>query len=204
MATFRILCVLLLSLTFVSDVVAQKKTAKPRQRLMSNMQLKRHWIAADRLPYISDRSFPTFVRDKVLVQITSTRYHEIDVRLDRDGRYIRAHVLRSLAPLEEAYFQRFKKRLRITGAFRTQEHHMELRTRNNNAAYGNSPHETGCTVDISYLWMSKAEQHFVEAWFRTRHGKTLVVTKEYYQKVYDVFFRPPTRLPPSPKHRRIR
>ncbi len=167
---------------------------------MSNMELKRHWIVVDRLPYITDRNFPIFVRDGVLVPVTDTATHDIDGRLDRDGRYIRRHVLTTLAPLEKSYLKKFGKRLRITGAFRTQEHHEELRTRNNNAAHGRSPHETGCTVDISYLWMSGVEQRFVENWFQSRHRKTLVMTKEYFQKVYDVYVRTPA-APPIPRHR---
>ncbi len=196
MAKMIFVAVLLLSFSF--EAAAQKKTTKPL-RTMTNMQLKRYWTTVDRLPTITDRVFPVFERDRVLVKIENTRYHEIDDRLDRDGRYIRSHVLKALGPLEQIYFKKFNKRLRITGAFRTSEHHEELKTRNNNAAQGRSPHETGCTVDISYLWMSAAEQRFLESWFRPRHKKSLVYTKEYFQKVYDVYFRAPALKPP-PRH----
>jgi hypothetical protein len=167
----------------------------------NNLQLKRQWIEADHLPYITDKQFPAQVRDGSLVEIKDSAYHTIDQHIDRDGKYVRPYVLQALAPLEQAYFRRFRQRLPISAAFRTIEHHEELRTRNANAAQGRSPHSTGYTIDISYAWMSPAEQKFLDTWFRPRHRKSLIYTKEHFQKCYDVFFRPP-KAPAQPHHRR--
>jgi hypothetical protein len=164
------------------------------------MQLKRKWIVADKLPYITDQEFPRFVRDGVLVPLATNSTHVVDPSLDRDGHYIRPYVLAALVPFEQEFLRRFGHRIQINSGFRTTEHHEELRTRNGNAALGRSPHSTGGTIDIAWAWMTPREKSFTERWFLARHGKTLVFTKEHFQKCYDIFFRAP-RLVPTPHHR---
>jgi hypothetical protein len=166
----------------------------------NNMQLKRRWIAAGQLPYYTDKDFPRLVRDGVLVKIVDDKYHVIDSRLDFDAQYVRPYVLRELRPFELAFYAKFKHPIRINAAFRTIEHHADLRRRNPNAARGNSPHSTGSTIDISLIAMTKAERRFTERWFRARHRKSVVFTIERFPlTMYDVFFRPP-RLPARPRH----
>jgi hypothetical protein len=163
--------------------------------------MKRRWIAEDKLPYVTDVTFPQFVRDGVLVRIVDTEFHVLDSRLDYDGEYIRPHVLTALRPFETAFRKKFGHPIRINSAFRSREHHADLRGRNPNAAQGDSPHSTGCTVDISRIAMTAAEQKFTERWFWARHGKSLVFTIEHRPlSMYDVFFRPPKKLPPKPRH----
>lgn len=123
------------------------------------MRMKRQWIRADKLPYYTDAQFPQLVRDGVLVKIVDNKYHVIDSRLDSDAQYIRPFVLATspFALFEKAFYAKFKHPIRINSAFRTTEHHADLRGRDANAAAGNSPHSTGCTLDISLLAMSPAE-----------------------------------------------
>jgi hypothetical protein len=176
----------------------------PLQVWAQSMEMKRRWIAADKLPYFTDAQFQTLVRDGVLVKIRDSQFHVIDNKLDFDAQYIRPFVLTALRPFEEAFFRGFHHPIRINAAFRTKEHHADLRTRNANAALGNSPHSTGCTLDISLLAMSVSERRFAENWFRARHGKTLVLTIEHHPyTMYDVFFRPP-KPPAQPHHKRAR
>ena len=169
----------------------------------SPMALKRRWIAIDKLPYYTDAQFPTLVRDGVLVKIRDTKYHVLDNRLDYDAEYVRPFVLGPLGIglFEQAFYKKFKHPIRINAAFRTQEHQADLRTRNPNATRGNSPHSTGCTLDISLVAMTRAERRFTERWFGVRHRKSLVLTIERRPlTMYDVFFRPP-KPPPVPSHR---
>ncbi|MBX4186905.1 MAG: hypothetical protein KW802_01420 [Candidatus Doudnabacteria bacterium] len=165
------------------------------------MRLKRQWIEADSLPYWTDRDFPNLVRDGVLVKITDTKYHVIDSTLDYDAQYIRPFVLHDLTPYEKAFLAKFGHRVLINAAFRTWEHHADLRDRNPNAAAGNSPHSTGCTLDISLMAMTPAERRFTEKWFSARNRKSLVFTMEHRPlTMYDIFFRPP-QPPRMPHHR---
>ncbi len=167
----------------------------------NRLVMKRRWIAADKLPYYTDAQFPTLVRDGVLVKITDTKYHVLDNRLDYDAEYIRPYVLVALGPFEQAFYKRFRHPIRINAAFRTVEHHADLRRRNRNAAQGFSPHSTGCTLDISLIAMTTAERRFTQRWFGIRQARTVVFTIERRpMSMYDVFFRPP-RPPKRPRHK---
>jgi hypothetical protein len=185
---------------FATAIFAIASTA----RAQNPLALKRQWIKADNLPYYTDGDFSRLVRDNVLVRIVDNQYHVIDSRLDYDAQYIRPFVLAALLPFEKAFREKFHHPIRINAAFRTIEHHADLRTRNRNAAQGNSPHSTGCTLDIALLAMSIPERAFTEKWFRARHGKSLVFTIEHRPyTMYDVFFRPPAP-PARPHHRHAR
>ena len=156
------------------------------------LTMKRVWIAQAKVGYISDAEFSKAVQDGVLVKIVDNKLHVIDSRLDYDAQYIRPYALGELAKFERVFVAEFHHPIRINSAFRTIEHHADLRGRDANAAQGNSPHSTGFTLDISRLAMSPVEQKFTESWFKARHGKTLVFTIEHFpQTMYDVFFRPP-------------
>ncbi len=93
-----------------------------------------------------------------------------DLNNGKDRRQMKIRLLRMFHPtalkilneLGGAYFQQFKRPLKVTSLTRSLEYQFELAKSNSNAFRGATPpHTTGCTFDIAYLQMTAEEQNFV-------------------------------------------
>jgi pSer/pThr/pTyr-binding forkhead associated (FHA) protein len=76
--------------------------------------------------------------------------------------FIRPEAQKVLEELAAAYKARFNRLLPLASVIRTEEYQRELSERNVNAARNSlPPHTTGLAFDISYRYMTAAEQNFL-------------------------------------------
>lgn len=131
------------------------------------------------------RSFiASFYKDKKAFKLMASEYETIsELARDFDGQsydlkdgaarkalkkrllsFVRPAARRILEDLALAYKNRFNRPLPIASVIRTEQYQRELSERNVNAAHNSlPPHTTGLAFDISYRYMTAAEQNFLMA-----------------------------------------
>lgn len=154
---------------------------------------KRAIIAKQDLSYIHEGEREKFIHRHLLVELKSSQYLEVNKKLAERGCWIRPWVLPVLNQFAESYYKKWGKRIRVNSALRTVEYHHRLRRTNTNAAKGYSPHSTGATVDISHLWFSREKMRWAKEWWAPYiERRQVIVTTEFFQQCWDIFFlRPP-------------
>lgn len=143
-------------------------------------------IALKNIPEKDERreAIVSFYKDKKAFQLAASEYDRItQFARDFDGQFydlndavhrrqLKQRLLSFIRPaaqsiLEEiasAYKQKFNRPLPIASIIRTEEYQRQLSERNVNAAHNAlPPHTTGLAFDISYRYMTAAEQSFLMA-----------------------------------------
>lgn len=112
-------------------------------------------------------------------------------------RYVRPAMRPVIEELARAYKNRFDRHLPITSIIRTEQYQRELSQRNVNAARNAvPPHTTGLAFDISYRYMTAAEQNFLMAEIARLERAGRVEALRENNNCYHIFVfsagRPPT------------
>jgi len=98
----------------------------------------------------NDRQLANMKRLGLLVPIPTSRYIQVDPRLDKKWRYVRPRVARFLLRKGKQSMAKFGIPLRVNSAVRTIEYQRQLQRRNPNAtAPEKSSHTTGATIDLA-------------------------------------------------------
>ncbi len=147
------------------------------------------------------RSFiASFYTDKKVFKLMASEYETIsELARDFDGQaydlrdgaarrqfkrrllcFVRPAARRILEDLALAYKNRFNRPLPIASVIRTEQYQRELSERNVNAAHNSlPPHTTGLAFDISYRYMTAAEQNFLMAEIaRLKHAGRVEALRE--------------------------
>lgn len=112
--------------------------------------------------------------------------------------FIRPETLKVLDELAAAYRNRFNRLLPLASLIRTEEYQRELSERNVNAARNAlPPHTTGLAFDISYRYMTAAEQNFLMAEIARLEAAGRVEALRENNNCFHVFVFPDGRPPPE-------
>ncbi len=111
--------------------------------------------------------------------------------------FLRPEALKVLDELGLAYKTKFNRLLPLASLIRTEEYQRELSERNANAARNSlPPHTTGLAFDISYRYMTAAEQNFLMAEIARLEAAGRVEALRENNNCFHVFAFPDGR-PPS-------
>ncbi len=144
------------------------------------------------LPRIEDEdSLVEMEENRLLVPVRETRALVVDDKLAPNRRYCRPWTREFLEDLSEAYYQKFRKQLRVTSLVRTAEQQKKLRRRNRNAGPVDgetaSTHLTGITVDIARKGMSRKEHQWLEEYLLPLREQGLIdPVEERRQPVFHI------------------
>lgn len=168
----------------------------------SLLEKKREVIAVQKLSYLHNRDVQKMVRARLLVSLKSTKYVEVNQKLDARERLVRPWMPPMLNKFAAAYYRKWGEPIRVNSALRTIERHSWLRMFNSNAAQGYSPHSTGATVDISHKGFSREKIRWVKEWWKpyTTNGQA-VLTTEWFQACFDIFIARPKPAAAKPQQK---
>lgn len=112
--------------------------------------------------------------------------------------YLRPEALKVLDELGLAYKTKFNRLLPLASLIRTEEYQKELSERNANAARNSlPPHTTGLAFDISYRYMTAAEQNFLMAEIARLEAAGRVEALRENNNCFHIFAFPDGRPPPE-------
>ncbi len=138
-----------------------------------------------------DDELKEMIDDQELVPVKESRSLVVADNLATDRRFCRPWTRDFLEDLSQAYYNDFRRPIKVNSLVRTVEQQKKLRRHNGNAAPVEgetaSTHLTGITVDIARKGMSRQEQRWIEQYMLPLKNRGLIEpVEERRQAVFHV------------------
>lgn len=140
------------------------------------------------MPVITNKNVAKYKANGYLVQLTETNHLSFKKKeLVKGNEWLTVKSKKFLETFSKAFHGKFKKKLQLSSALRTEEYQAKLTKKNKNATADGSMHTRGCAFDISYrdgkskskdLNLTATEIEWIDNWFRTNRPSNVWVTKE--------------------------